>query len=335
MKISFFELEGWEEDIIRQSLPESEFFFSKNKIDELDMPEPSDSEILSVFVNSRVTPQVLERFPNLKLVTTRSAGFDHVDVAFLNQKGIPVAYVPGYGDNTVAEFAFGLILNLTRKLYPAIDQMKESGSFSLAGFRGMDLKGKSIGIIGTGRIGKEMIKIAKGLDMKIVAYDPFPDQNFSQQIGFSYATLEELLKTSDVISVHCPYNKETHHLINKENINFIKKGAYLINTARGGIVETDALIEALNKKILAGVGLDVLEEEGETKDELNLLMRAHPKEEELKTMLQNHILMKMPNVLITPHNAFNTQEAMERILGATLQNIKSFLAGNPENLVKL
>jgi len=179
-----------------------------------------------------------------------------------------------------------------------------------------------------------MIKIAKGFDMNVLAFDPFPNLDFAKANNFNYVSLEDLLKNSDIISIHCPLNKETHHLINKNNIKFIKKGAYLINTARGGIVETDALILALEKGILAGAGLDVLEEEGETKDELNLLTVAHPREQELRIILQNHILMKMPNVLITPHNAFNSQEALERILQTTIQNIKGYIAGQPINLVK-
>jgi len=241
--------------------------------------------------------------------------------------------VPGYGDNTVAEFTFGLILNLTRKLYQSIDQIKETGSFSLTGLRGVDIKGKTIGIVGTGRIGREVVRIAKGFGMDILAYDPRPDAAFAQETRFSYVTLDELFSRSDIVSLHCPYNNDTHHLINKTNIGKIKKGAYLVNTARGPIVETEALVEALQKGILAGAGLDVLEEEGETKDELTILALGHPQQEELKTMLENHILMRMPNVLVSPHNAFNSKEALERILTMTLSNIKSYLSGKPENVV--
>ena len=334
MRIAFFELEGWEEIIIKSEFPDAELFLSKEKVDETTPPPQNQFDIISVFVDSRINPQTLPQFPNLKFITTRSTGYDHIDTALCAQKGIPVAYVPGYGDNTVAEFAFGLILNLTRKIYHAIDQIKEIESFSLTGLRGTDLKNKTIGIIGTGRIGKEMIKIAKGFGMNVIAYDPFPNQETAKQMNFEYMSLNELLQRSNIISIHCPYTKETHHLINKENIQIIKKGAYLVNTARGGIVETDALIEALQNKTLAGAGIDVLEEEGETKDEMKFLSKASPREQELRTMLQNHILMKMPNVLITPHNAFNSQEALERILRTTLENIKGFISGSPINLVK-
>ena len=333
MTVGFFELEGWEEKIIKENLPSADIYPSKDKIDETSLPEKNDFEIISIFVNSHITEKVLSHFPNLKLITTRSTGFDHIDLEACKAKKIGVAYVPGYGNNTVAEFAFGLILNLTRKMYLAIDQIKETGSFSFKGLRGIDLKEKTIGIIGTGRIGKEAIKIAKGFGMKVIAYDPFPNEEAAKTMGFEYLNLENLLKNSDVITIHAPYSEKTHHLINKNNVSLIKKGAYLVNTARGGIVETEALIKALQNGILAGAGLDVLEEEGEIKDELTFLRETNPKKDELKTMLQNHILMKMPNVLITPHNAFNSQEALERILNTTIGNIKGFIENKSTNLV--
>jgi D-lactate dehydrogenase len=240
--------------------------------------------------------------------------------------------VPGYGDATVAEYAFGLLLALTRKIYQAADQIKETGSFSLEGLRGMDLEGKTIGIIGTGRIGKHAIRIAQGFSMQVLAHDLFPDLGYAKEKGFSYVSLDELLKSSDVISLHAPLTEKTTHLINTENIGKIKKGAYLINTARGGLVDTDALTTALQHGILVGAALDVLEEEGETKDEL-LFAKGHPKAEELRIILENHALMQMPNVLVTPHNAFNTREALERILKTTIENIKNFESGSPQNIV--
>lgn len=335
MKIAFFELEGWEEEIIRKNFPDDELYLSNKKLDELNLPECADFEIISIFVDSQISERVLNFFPNLKFITTRSTGYDHIDLTSCAKKGIIVGYVPGYGDNTVAEFAFGLILNLTRKIYYAIDAIKESGSFVRPIFRGTDIKGKTLGIIGVGRIGREMIKIAKGFEMNVLAYDAFPQLQLAKELSFLYVSLEELLKNSDIISLHVPYNKDTHHLINKGNIFLIKKGAYLINTARGGVVETEALLLALKEGILAGAGLDVLEEEGEVKDELTFLTKKHPNEEKLKVTLENHLLMSMPNVLITPHNAFNSKEALERILRTTIENIKSFINGRPENLAKI
>ncbi len=325
--IAFFGVEDWQKKSILKSLPGPHLAFD---------PKPGNLknlEIISIFVNFAVTEKILRRFPKLKFITTRSTGYDHIDLKACKKAGVKVAYVPGYGDNTVAEFAFGLLLCLTRKLYSAIDQLKETGIFSYQGLEGVDLKGKTMGIIGTGRIGREAVKIAHGFGMKVLAFDAHPDQNYAKQAGFKYVSLATLLRQSDAISIHVPYNKSTYHLINSKNIFKIKKGAYLVNTARGGIVETDALVKALEKGILAGAALDVLEEEGEIKDEMHYLVSGHPKADQIKILLENHVLMKMPNVLITPHNAFNTKEALERILQTTIENIKAYLRGKPINLV--
>ncbi len=325
--IAFFRIEDWQKKIISKGLPKDLLAFDPK------LPSLGNIEIISIFVNFPVTAKVLGYFPKLKFITTRSTGFDHIDLDACKKAGVKVAYVPGYGDNTVAEFAFGLLLSLTRKLYSAIDQIKETGIFSYQGLEGVDLKGKIMGIIGTGRIGKEAINIAKGFGMKIVAFDVYPDRKYAKTKGFEYVSLSKLLNASDAISIHVPYSKATHHLINSKNISKIKKGAFLVNTARGGIVETDALVKALERGILAGAALDVLEEEGEIKDEMHYLVSGHPKAHEIKILLENHVLMKMPNVLITPHNAFNTKEALERILHTTIENIKAYLAGKPINLV--
>jgi D-lactate dehydrogenase len=288
------------------------------------VPLQRDFDVISVFVNSVIDKDVLAQFPNLKFITTRSTGFDHIDINYCKERGIKVGYVPNYGMNTVAEYAFSLLLNLTRKTYQAIDQIKERGDFSLVGLRGIDIKGKTLGIIGMGRIGKESAKIAKGFGMNVIAFDSFPDAKAAAEIGYQYVSLEDLLKNSDVITIHAVYNESTHHLINENNFQLIKKGAYLVNTARGAIVQTEALIVALKKGILAGYATDVLEDEGEVKDELKYLTQTRLKEDVVKNMLYDHILMEMPNVLITPHNAFNTVEALQRILDTTIDNIKGF-----------
>ncbi len=327
MKIAFFELEGWENKALQENFSSDELFFSKEKLEPMNIPLQKDFEAISVFVNSVLNKEVLSQFPNLKFISTRSTGFDHIDIAYCKERGIKVAYVPTYGMNTVAEYAFGLILNLTRKIYQSIDQIKENGSFSLEGLRGIDIKGRTLGVIGTGRIGRESIKIAKGFGMNVVAFDAYPDEKAAAEMGFQYVSFEDLLKNSDVITIHTIYNQSTHHLINENNFQLIKKGAFLVNTARGAIVQTEALIVALKKGILGGYAADVLEDEGEVKDELNYLTKTRPKEEVVKNMLYNHILMEMPNVLLTPHNAFNTEEALQRILNTTIENIKGFESG--------
>jgi D-lactate dehydrogenase len=333
-KIAFFELKDWEVEIVKQKFSEDELFFSEEKLEQFNIPSQKDFDIISVFVGSVLDKEMLSNFPNLKFVATRSTGFDHIDLTYCKEKGIKVGYVPGYGVNTVAEYAFGLILNLTRKIYQSIDQIKEHGDFSLEGLQGVDIKGKTLGVIGTGRIGKESIKIANGFGMNIIAYDLHPNEEYATEQNLKYVSLEDLLKNSDIITIHAPYTKETHYLINEDNFQLIKKGAFLVNTARGAIVQTEALIVALKSGNLAGYATDVLEDEGEVKDELNYLTKTRLKDDVIKNMLYNHILMEMPNVLITPHNAFNSIEALKRILDTTMENIKGFQSDGQFSEVK-
>ena len=199
--------------------------------------------------------------------------------------------------------------------------------------RGFDLKGKTLGIVGTGHIGLHVARIANGFEMNVLAFDVAENKKLAKKLEFKYVSLEDLLKNSDIITLHVPYNKNTHHLINSQNINLIKKGAYLINTARGGIIETNALVKALDSGILTGAGLDVLEEECFIKEERQLLTKQFPETCNIKTMLQNHVLMQRENVIITPHNAFNSKEALERILATTVENIKGFAGGKAVNMV--
>ena len=227
MKIGFFEIEDWEIDYLKNQLTSAELFFTKEKLNKDNLPQERNFDIISVFVGSNIDKEVINVFPNLKLIATRSTGFDHIDLKAAKEKNIPIAYVPGYGDNTVAEFAFGLILNLSRKIYTGFDQIRETGSFSLEGLRGFDLNNKTIGIIGTGRIGRYMVKIAKGFGMKVIAFDVKPDENFAKEMSFQYLSLDDVLVQSDIISLHVPYMKETHHLINSQNISKIKKRRFI------------------------------------------------------------------------------------------------------------
>jgi len=324
MKIAFFEIEPWEADYVKERLPGYEVWTSQEKLIKEALPKELDFDAVSVFVGSKVTKEVLDQLLDIRVLTTRSTGFDHIDLTAAKEKGVRVGYVPGYGDNTVAEFAFGLILDLAKKIYWGFDRIRETGTFSFDGLQGFDLKGKTIGIVGTGRIGMYMVKIAHGFDMKILATDPMPRPELAAQYGFKYVPLDELLSSSDIISIHVPYLETTHHLINAGNISKIKKGALLVNTSRGAVVETDALVKALHEGILGGAGLDVLEEEGAIQDEKALVLYGHPEEHNLKIILENHVLIDMPNVIITPHNAFNTKEALQRILDMDLENINSF-----------
>ncbi|MDP2705057.1 MAG: NAD(P)-dependent oxidoreductase [Patescibacteria group bacterium] len=335
MKIGVFKYEDWEKEHLEKGLRGThEIVFFTDCLTKDSVLADTDFETILVFVDSAVTAETLNKFPNLKLVATRSTGYDHIDLAAAKERGITVAYVPAYGEETVAEYTFALLLSLTRKIYESYDRVREEGSFALTGLRGVDLNKKTIGVIGTGKIGKNVIQIAKGFDMNVIAYDPYPSEDSAKKFGFSYKSFEDVLKESDVITIHVPYMESTHHLLNGKAFSLMKKGTYLINTSRGGIIETTALVDALNKGIIAGAGLDVLEEEGAIKDELHLLTEGHYKEHDLKTVLADHVLIDMPNVIVTPHNAFNTNEALRRITDTTIQNVNNFMSGGEVFTVK-
>ena len=336
-KIGFFGVKPWEKEYLENklgSVKELQATFSENIISSEHLPEETDLEIISVFVDCLISRELLGRLPKLKFVTTRSTGFDHIDHKACAERGITVSSVPSYGENTVAEFAFGLILSLSRKIAASWDQVRETGSFNLDSLQGFDLKGKTLGVIGTGKIGCRIIKMANGFEMNVVAYDPYPREDLAKTLNFSYLSLEEVLKSSDIVTLHVPYMKETHHLLNDKTIAFMKRGAYVVNTSRGGIIDTEVLVRALKSGQVGGAGLDVLEEEGVIKDELDFLSNGRPEDHNLKTIIANHVLIDLPNVIVTPHNAFNSREALQRILDTTIENINGFLGNKPVNLVK-
>jgi D-lactate dehydrogenase len=324
-KITFFNFNQWGDgkDYITEKLKAAGFevAFAEKPLSKDAIPAGDDAkfDIAAVFMDSPVDATVIDGLPDLKCITTLSTGFDHLDLAAAAARGIMVSSVPGYGENTVAEFAFALILALSRKICEARARVRDEGKFTTDGLCGFDLAGKTLGVVGTGRIGKHAVEMGKGFGMKIVAYDVYHDDKFAAAMGFPYLSLEDLLAQSDVITVHAPYLPSTHHLINSNNIGLVKKGAYLINTARGAIVETPALISALKSGQLGGAGLDVLEEEAAMKaGDMNV----------------DHELVMMPNVIVTPHNAFNTAEAFLRILDTTIDNITAYAKGAPINIVK-
>ena len=336
MKITFFEARENEKVLLTSLLAGHELSFYKEKLDLALSSTAKDAEIISVFVNSEITREIIEALPKLKLIATRSTGFDHIDCAYAKEKGIAVVTVPSYGTHTVAEFAFGLILALSRKICSAGNQIRETGTgdFNIAPFQGFDLYGKTLGIVGTGRIGKNTALIAKGFGLKILATDLFSDQAFVEASGIEYVPLSVLLSNSDIISLHALYNETTYHLINKENIKLIKKGSIFINTARGELVDTEALVWALKEGIIAGAGLDVLEGERKLKEEAEFLAEGSGDAKDFRLLVEDHIIMEMPNVIVTPHIAFFSREAEEEISKTTAGNILAFARGTPENLVK-
>lgn len=332
MHIAYFFNEEWEKEFVGSRLPEHAFTFFQGAARAGDTPDPS-IEVLSVFVNSKVDSTLLDRFPNVRIVATRSTGFDHVDIEETKRRGVVVVNVPTYGEHTVAEFSMALLLALSRRICDAYRRIETTGSFSQDGLRGFDLKGKTIGVVGTGHIGAHMIRMARGFDMTIIAHDAYPKDALASELGFRYVSLDELLSSSDIISLHAPYNEHTHHLINSENISRIKRGAYLINTARGGLVDSTALAMALQSGVIAGAGLDVIEDEGHMEDEVGLIAMEHPNEASLRALLANHYFIRHPRVILTAHIAFNTEEAIERILSTTVENIRAYASGQTMNIV--
>lgn len=332
MKIAFFEIQGWEKKILRKSLKGHELVFYKDELTLKNVNLVKDAEVISVFIYSKVDDKVINLIPKLKLITTRSTGFDHIDLKLAKKKNIPVCNVPYYGENTVAEHTFALILALSRNVHKSYVRTLRS-DYSIDGLKGFDLKDKTLGVIGAGNIGLHVIRIAKGFGMNVIVNDIHQNNFLAEVLGFEYvSSLEELLSKSDIITLHLAHNKHTHHLINRETIKHIKKGAILINTARGPIVETEALMEALDKNILAGAGLDVLEGEELIKEEKQLLY-DQKKTEIMGTLIRDHILISKDNVVFTPHIAFYSQEALERIIETTGENILEFLKGESVNTV--
>jgi D-lactate dehydrogenase len=295
----------------------------------------ADCEVASVFIGSKVTAEVMDAMPKLKLIATRSTGFNHIDCAAAKERGIVVVNVPTYGENTVAEYAFALLLALARRLPQAMGQFVD-GETGHEQIRGVDLKGKVLGVIGAGHIGCNMARIGNGFGMKVTAYDPFPDEERAKKFEFEYAELSELLSTADFVSLHVPYLPSTKHLLDHEKFGLMKQTAFLVNTARGEIIDSVALAEALIAGKLAGAALDVFEGEElvEVDAEMALLRSVEPDPMLLLQSVELDVLKKLPNVIITNHNGFNTSEAIQRINTVTCENISRYVAGQAQNLVK-
>ncbi len=335
-KIAFFELEnfglGDRKDYAKNFLKGHEVIFIAEPLTEKNADKASDCDAVAFFIYSKVSNDILKSLSKVKLVTTMSTGFDHIDLDACRKKNVVACNVPAYGDNTVAEHAMALLLAIARNLVPSIERTRKR-DFSLEGLRGFDLKGKTLGIIGTGRIGRNVAHYAESFGMKVIAFDKFPNEGLAKECGFTYLPLDQVLAESDVISMHLPENPETHHIINMDNVRKIKKGCVLINTARGGLVETEAILVGLKEGIFSACGLDVLEEECAIKEEAELLHETFKKTCDLKTLLEEHMLLQHPKVIVTPHNAFNSSEALMRILDTTIDNINAFFAGVPKNKI--
>lgn len=334
MTIAFFEEEAAYRDRLRALFPSERLVFMSEPLRVETAAAAQSAEVVSVFVKSVVDHAVLDQLPKLKFITTRSMGVDHIDLAACAERQIVVARVPAYGENTVAEHTFALILACSRKLFQSYERT-ERMKFQRRGLRGFDLAGRTLGVVGVGRIGRKVCRIARGFEIRVLAYDVQQDPRLAAELGFTYAaSLDELLAASDVITLHAPYLPATHHLINRTNIAKVKRGAVLVNTARGALVDTQALLWALNEGIVQAAGLDVLEEENFVYEEAELLTNDVPAGKDLATVLRNHILVERDDVIVTPHNAFNSREAVARIFDTTVENIQAFLRGKPVNVAK-
>jgi D-lactate dehydrogenase len=327
LKIIFFEISTKEKNYIKKKFKKKyDLHFFPGTLTGDSIPSSiNNADVISPFIYSDISSKIISQAKKLKLISARSTGYNHINLDAAKRKHISVANVPYYGENTVAEHTFALILALSRNLHKAYVRTTRS-DFSLEGLRGFDLRGKTLGVIGAGSIGVHVIKIAKGFGMKIIASDVKPNHILTELLDFQYVSLDELLSNSDIITLHSPYNKNTHHLINMNNINRVKKGTLFINTARSGIIQPEALYHAIDKGIFGGAGLDVFEGEELLKEE-NQMLTKNVSVEHLEALLKRNILLKRENVIITPHIAFDSVEAVERILDTTAENIINFFEG--------
>ncbi len=274
-----------------------------------------------IFVNDQVDRECLKALADLgvKLIALRCAGFNNVDLQTAASLGFKTVRVPAYSPHAVAEHAVGLLLTLNRKIHRAYNRVRES-NFSLSGLVGFDVFGKKVGIVGTGRIGRITAQIFRGFDANVIAYDPLPSHEWAQEYKVSYCELKTVLQESDILSLHVPLHAETRHLVNAESISTMKRGVFILNTSRGKLIDTTALIDGLKSGQIGGVGLDVYEEEeGVFFEDLSGQVLQ---DDELSRLLS------FPNVLVTSHQAFLTHEALSEIARVTVANLNAFATGN-------
>lgn len=298
-----------------------EFQYYKEHLDIHNVILASGSDAVCIFVNAVVDSAVVDKLYSygIKLIALRCAGFNNVDIAAAAGK-VKVVRVPAYSPHAIAEHTLALMLCLNRKVHRAFLRTRDA-NFSLNGFLGFDMCGKTIGVIGTGKIGKVVIQLMKGLGMNVLAYDVYPDNAFAEQIGCEYATLDEIYANSDIITLHCPLTKETEYLICDKSIAKMKEGVMIINTGRGKLIHTKHLIDGLVSRKVGYAGLDVYEEEG-----------AYFYEDYSDSVLTDEVLARLlsfNNVILTSHQAFFTEEAMSNIAQTTLDNIKCFIENKP------
>jgi len=314
IKIAFFDAKDYDKTLFNEYNKKYnyEITYFESKLNSETAPLAQGFDVVCVFVNDKVDKDTLDKLNEygVKLVALRCAGFNNVD--FDNLQNIRVVRVPQYSPYAVAEHATALLLNINRKIYKSYQRVKKY-NFALDGLLGFDLHGKTIGVVGTGKIGKVFIEIMKGFGTNIIAYDLFKDEKAAANLGFEYVSFEELCEKSDIVSLHCPLTPETEYIINEKSLSKMKDGVIIINCSRGNLINTDDLIDALSSGKIGGVGLDVYENEEDffLKD----MSGSYSRDKNLS------LLISMPNVLITSHQAFFTSEALNKIASDTCQNI--------------
>jgi len=340
MKIVFVETEEDERPSFAESLAGHEIGFVDDIAD-----VPRDAEIVSVFINSRVGSEFFRRHPKVRLVASRSSSTDHLDVKAAARRGVVLTHVPDYGAATVAEHTFALILGVTRRLRHCLDT-RNRGRGVTERLRGLELRGKTLGAVGTGRVGRMVLSIGRAFGMDCLAFDMEPDAQLAEKTGFQYVSLDKLLRCSDIVTLHVPLNPQTRHMLSAKRLARGKPGFILINTARGALVDIDALLAGLNSGRVGGVGLDVLEDDTVLRNDASRIigeqivqkihatstpggdpLRREKRLRELEGIMRNRRLLAHENVFFTPHVGFNSIEAIERINLGTVQSIRDFLAG--------
>ena len=330
--IIFYDTKPFEQEFFEKGLSEQyNLVFKDGELnpESLFSEVESNAEIISVFTSSRVSAEILSKYKNLKLILTRSVGFSHIDTDYCKENNIVVVNAPHYGDYTVAEYSFGVLLSLCRRICYGVNELKNGDMYPET--FGMELFDKTIGIIGTGAIGSKSVKISKGFSMNVLCYDVKENIELKEKYGAKYVTLDTLLKLSDVVMIHAPLTTSTYHLLDKEKIGLMKETAIIVNTARGELIDTEALYDALIEERINGAALDVLEYEETISDKRP---GAYINLRNLRTSLINSKLLNLKNVIATPHIAYDTKEAVNRILEKTLENLYQYANGEEiKNLI--
>lgn len=315
MNILFFESEKiWKKEIYEKHLKNHNLTFLKEPIQNANLNKYADADVIVCFVFSKASKKYLQKFTDLKLIATESTGYDHIDLNYCKEKNITVCNVPTYGERTVAEFALGLMLSISRRIPQAVTKTKNHEQ-DRKGLRGNDLENKKVGVIGTGSIGRNMIRLCNGLDMQVLAFDAYPKKDYEQSLDFTYVDKQTIFEECSYITLHVPLVDDTKHMLGKKQFLAMKKKPYIINTSRGGVIDTIALRDALQKDLVSGVALDVVENQEE-------YMLNDFSDKAMKQAI--HDLIEHDKVILTPHLAFNSEEAVKRIYESTATSIVQF-----------